>query len=121
MKQALLGLSIALFSLNVAATEQCFYGDQAIPLGESISLKDPFLMDEMANYYVAKGVKEADALEMAQNSDWTLIVLECMYSYKPATKSNDTIAFGMVEVSEPVLVPLSHQVEWVMEYVQERN
>lgn len=104
-------------SVNAAV---CHYGDQTIALGDDITFQDPFLVKKASQYYVSKGATMDDALEMAQNSDWTHLVLECMYTYSKAENSDDSVPFGMVTLSEPVLVPLSHQVEWALELMQER-
>lgn len=97
-----------LFGAQCVADE-CMYGDQAVPVGQTVTILDPYLVNEATQYYISKGSSKASAVEMAKSSDWTVIVLECLSQYHyQAPQSNDKAA-AMIIKGKPVLVPVEHQ------------
>ncbi|MFL7013666.1 hypothetical protein [Enterovibrio norvegicus] len=111
---SILILTTMLFSPYLHA-KGCKFGEQQITIGETISLADPYLQDEALGHYLLKGYSSKDSIEMSKKSDWTHLVLKCMNSFVQSNNASESEPFGMVEYGEPVLVPLSHQVEWVDE------
>lgn len=109
--------SLFAISANVSAGEHCQFGAEKIAVGSSITIRDPFLVKESADYYISRGATSEDAYEMANSSDWTVVVLECQKEYLFNESVNIDKPLSTIKQGNPVLVPIDHQKEWVDELI----
>lgn len=86
MKTLLMTGVILTISTCVAAQdpkEGCPWIDRTIPLGDSIYVKDPALIDMHELYLIDKGMNPDKAEKQAPRSDWVGYTLVCSQVFKP--------------------------------------
>ena len=106
-------VSALAFSASSVASDFCTYDQQKIEIGETITILDPFLVNEAIDFYLAKGVDHETAEKRAKSSDWTVFVLECQEQIHFKSSHGDDKAASMLSKGSPVLIPLDHQKEWI--------
>lgn len=117
MNRLLCVFSLLISSLSYAS---CHFNDQSIEIGDTITFLDPVLVAQATQYYRDQGSSETSARQLAETSDWTVIVLECVHSFVPAAQLSASQVGGMIDASMDVLVSIDHQREFLANALSQR-
>lgn len=81
---------IGLSSSTVIA--DCQFGAETIPVGEQLTIRDEFLVEESYQHYLNQGYTTQQSKEFAMSSDWTVVALECTRQFVPNPNFTPEIA-----------------------------
>ncbi|ELH0870624.1 hypothetical protein Q9888_002743 [Vibrio cholerae] len=120
MKKYILTLIVCFLPLFTYAgvkeqKKTCFFDNNELQVGETISIKDPILESRATLAYRKQGYTQEQIDEILRTEDWTTYVLVCTNTFVSSsnhTTDSSNVA-AMLEYGDPALVPLHHQVDWI--------
>ena len=112
MKTFLFVLLVALSVSNVYG--HCKYDGGVKGVGETIYIKDPYLVKETTDILHADGYTPEQIDNYLKNADWVGYVLKCTKIYHVnTTEKNFERPAAMLVPFEYRFVPVDHQIEWI--------
>ncbi|MCG9576043.1 hypothetical protein L1D14_07300 [Vibrio tubiashii] len=112
-------LTTLLSASVIANDEYCMYGDQKVPLDETVSHEDPVIVHNIRTQMSEAGYTEEQIEKELSYNDWTVVHLKCVRTfgpnpdYSPEKALAEGRRLGMIKVTGYALLPVSHQIQWV--------
>lgn len=92
IKKVVLALGFCSISLNAIA--DCQFGDEVIPVNESISVIDPIYERNAREHFLKEGLSESEIERQLKYMDGIVFNLECKRTYKANPQFNPEIAIN---------------------------